>query len=107
MDLTLTNAKRLIAKGAANAQQYGTRASTQTVNEISTGSDSRMAAIDAKLAKLTTFLIEDRAPKAQVCGICSVQGHTTDACPTLFETENVNAIWVRKPAMRKFLLEHV
>ena len=51
-----------------------------------------MAAIEAKLAKLTTFLIEDRAPKAQVCGICSVQGHTTDACPTLFETENVNAI---------------
>ena len=29
VDLTLTNAERLIAKGAANAQQYGTRASTQ------------------------------------------------------------------------------
>ena len=92
VDLTLTNAESLIAKGAANAQQYGTRASTQTVNEISTGSDSRMATIEAKLAKLTTFLIEDRAPKAQACGIYSVQGHTTDACPTLFETENANAI---------------
>ena len=77
------------------------------MNEISTGSDARMAAIEAKLTKLTTFIIEDRTPKARLCGICLVQGHTNDACPTLFETENVNAIRFRQSARRKSQLEHI
>ncbi|XP_017250788.1 uncharacterized protein LOC108221421 [Daucus carota subsp. sativus] len=85
-------AEKLIAKGAANELQYGSRASSGTTQGAQ--SDQRLSNIEQSIEKLNALLLSGKAPKAQVCGICSTQGHFTDACPTLVEPnlEYVNAI---------------
>ena len=89
VDKTPSEAKDLIANMAANSQQFGIRqdiASTRKVNEVQTN-DSQLG---QQLAQLTT-VVQQLAMGQQVrpCGICQVVGHTTDACPTLFEDVNV------------------
>ncbi|XP_063948091.1 uncharacterized protein LOC135152186 [Daucus carota subsp. sativus] len=92
VDLSHDAAEKLIAKGAANELQYGSRASSGTTQGAQ--SDQRLSNIEQSIEKLNALLSSGKAPKAQVCGICSTQGHFTDACPTLVEStlEDVNAI---------------
>ena len=83
VDLSHDAAEKLIAKGAANELQYGNRASSSTTQGAQ--SDQRLSNIEQSIEKLNALLLSAKTPKAQVCGICSTQGHFTDACPTLVE----------------------
>ena len=60
------------------------------VNEIGSSSylENQLSHITAMLNKIVTEGIQ----KAVVCGICCLEGHSTDACPTLQEG-NVNALF--------------
>ena len=61
------------------------------VNEVDT-TQHQLAALTSKLDKLMT-----KGPSVGViCGICSIEGHLTDACPTLQEG-NVNAMFNQQP----------
>ncbi len=95
VDKTPAQGKALIANRAANAQQYeGIRNNPKHVNEVSITSD-----ITSRLDKLTSLVSQVLEPKsqvvAQVCGICTTQGHPTDQCPQLIENggwESVNYV---------------
>jgi len=67
---------------AQNTQQFGTRESPiKRVNEIGSSSsvESQLSYITAILNKIVTRGVQ----KAVICDICSLEGHPTDACPTL------------------------
>jgi len=92
VDKTPEGARNLIANMAANSQQFGARFDppSRQVNEVNVSS------IEQQIANLTTLVRQmatGNVQTAKVCGICSVMGHPTDACPTLQEepTEQVNA----------------
>ncbi|XP_062020908.1 uncharacterized protein LOC133737346 [Rosa rugosa] len=85
VDKTLAQGKTLIANRAANAQQYeAIRTTTRQVKEVTMNTD-----LNARLDKLTSLMSQVLTPKvqgvAQVCGVCSTQGHVTDQCPQLIE----------------------
>ncbi|XP_063938132.1 uncharacterized protein LOC135147976 [Daucus carota subsp. sativus] len=92
VDLSHDAAEKLIAKGAANELQYGSRASSGTTQGAQ--SDQRLSNIEQSIEKLNALLLSAKTPTAQVCGICSTPGHFTDGCPTLVEPtfEDVNAV---------------
>ena len=88
VDKTPIGANDLIANMAANSQQFGTRqdiASTRKVNEVHTN-DSQPGQQLAQLTMVVQQLVMGQ--HVRPCRICLVVGHTTDACPTLFEYMN-------------------
>ena len=76
---------------AQNTQQFGARKSQiKRVNEIGYSSS-----VESLLSHITTMLnkiITRGTQKAVIYGICCLEGHPTDACPTLQEG-NVNALY--------------
>ena len=74
-----------------NTQQFGARESQiKRVNEIGSSSS-----VESQLSHITTMLnkiVTGGVQKAIICGICCLEGHPTDACPTLQEG-NINAIY--------------
>jgi hypothetical protein len=93
VDKTPEAARNLIANMAANSQQFGTRLgfASQHVNEVNTSS------IQQQIANLTSLVRQMAVGNMQTvkaCGICSIQGHPTDMCPTLQKEhiEQVNAV---------------
>ncbi|XP_024178323.1 uncharacterized protein LOC112184289 [Rosa chinensis] len=85
VDKTPAQGKELIANRAGNAQQYeGIWTTTRQVKEVTMNLD-----LSARLDKLTSLMSQVLTPKvqgvAQVCGVCSTQGHMTDQCPQLIE----------------------
>ncbi|XP_048229065.1 uncharacterized protein LOC125369839 [Ricinus communis] len=82
VDKTPEEAKQLISNMAENSQQFGTRAdgATRRVNEASTKN------IENQISNLTTLVCQmavGQLQMAKISGICSVQGHPIDMCPTL------------------------
>ncbi|XP_048227305.1 LOW QUALITY PROTEIN: uncharacterized protein LOC125369336 [Ricinus communis] len=82
VDKTPEEAKQLISNMAENSQQFGTRAdgATRRVNEVSTEN------LENQISDLTALVRQmavGQLRMAKVCGICSLQGHPTDMCPTL------------------------
>ena len=77
---TPQEAKLLISNMAKNSQQFGTRGkrSTKKVNEVS---DLKNQLSD--LTALVRQMAVGQLQTAKACGICSLQGHPTDMCPTL------------------------
>ena len=76
---------------AQNTQQFGTRdTQVKRVNEIGSSSslENQLSHITAMLNKIVTGGVQ----KAIICGICYLEGHSTDTCPTLQEG-NVNALY--------------
>ena len=84
VDKTPTKAMNLIANMAANSQQFGVRIDVPVrgVNEVGVTSS-----LDRQLANLTqvvqTLASSIISMHSKPCGICSIQGHPTDMCPTL------------------------
>ena len=67
---------------AQNTQQFGTRdTQVKRVNEIGSSSslENQLSHITAMLNKIVTGGIQ----KAVICGICCLEGHSTNTCPTL------------------------
>jgi hypothetical protein len=99
MNNTLEGSKRLIINMAENAHQFGTRRdNVRKVNEVNvSATDHRIDALTALVEKMLVGQqpgYQNQAPtQPQVCGICAILGHSTDACPTLQESyADVNAI---------------
>ena len=90
---TPEGARQLISNMAENSQQFGTRADVRTkvVNEVD---HSNIANQISDLTALVRQFVVGQAQSAKVCGICSVAGHPTDACPTLQDdpSEQANAM---------------
>jgi len=76
---------------AQNAQQFGASESQiKRVNEI--GSNS---SVESQISHITTMfnkIITEGVQKAVICAVCCLEGHPTDACPTLQE-RSVNAVY--------------
>jgi len=88
---TPADARNLFNLMAQNTQQFSTRDSqVKRVNEISSSSslENQLSYITAMLNKIVTGGVQ----KAVICGICCLEGHSTDACPTLQEG-NVNTLY--------------
>jgi len=88
---TPADARNLFNLMAQNTQQFGARNSqVKMENEIGSSSalENQLSHITAKLNKIVTRGIQ----KIVICDICCLEGHSTDACPTLQEG-NVNALY--------------
>ena len=89
---TTADARNLFNLMAQNTQQFGARElQVKRVNEIGSSSsvENQLSHITATtLNKIVTGGIQ----KAVICGICCLDGHFTNACPTLQEG-NVNALY--------------
>ena len=90
VELTVTQAKVLISKIAANTQQFGVRHEpTKKVHEVSTSS------IEYRLDNLTSLvekLYVGNQQQVKACGVCNRQGHMSDMCPEIHDTEQVNVV---------------
>ena len=105
VDKTPDQARQLISNMAANSQQFGTRyeaAPVKRVHEVTTPSATNSPLIDQRFDKLESMMRQLAMTQAQlvaaapaappdpiptVCGICSLNTHPTDSCPTLQEEE--------------------
>lgn len=88
---TPAQARELVNIMAQNSQQFGTQDTQfRKVNELSLGPsvETQLSQITAMLNKLVTA----RVQKAVVCGICYLEGHSSDACPTI-RGGNLNAVY--------------
>ncbi|KAK8309116.1 hypothetical protein V6Z12_D02G106300 [Gossypium hirsutum] len=97
VDKTSEQARNLIASMAQNTQQFSLRRS-DLGKRMDEGQSSMM---EAQLANLTTMankLMTGSNSKASLCGICCLEGHTKDMCPTLQEGE-ANAVF---PNQRRY-----
>ncbi|XP_012468822.1 uncharacterized protein LOC105786894 [Gossypium raimondii] len=97
VDKTPEQAQNLIANMAQNTQQFGLRRS-DLGKRMDEGQSSMMEAQLANLMAMVSKLMTGGNAKASLCGICCLEGHTTDMCPTLQEGE-ANAIF---PNQRKY-----
>ncbi|XP_040947966.1 uncharacterized protein [Gossypium hirsutum] len=97
VDKTPEQARYLIANMVQNIQQFGLRRSDlgKRMNE---GQSSMMEAQLANLTAMVSKLITGGNAKASLCGICCLEGHTTDMCPTLQEGK-ANAVF---PNQRRY-----
>jgi len=93
VDKTLEGARQLILNMIANSKQFGTRGdiSNKRVNEVS------ISNLENKVNDLTSLmrsLAYGNVQQVKVCSICSLQGHTTNICPTIQEDyiEQVHAV---------------
>ncbi|XP_048229526.1 uncharacterized protein LOC125370008 [Ricinus communis] len=82
VDKTPKEAKQLISNMAENSQQFGTRAdgAIRRVNKVSTKNLKNQI---SDLTALVCQMVVGQLQMAKVYGICLVQGHPTDMCPTL------------------------
>ncbi|XP_061337760.1 uncharacterized protein LOC133284703 [Gastrolobium bilobum] len=120
---TPNEAKELIAEIAANAQQFGTRASSSAVFQVQTSpmqnpivaaagaSSTDNQRIENRLDELTSMVrqlavTQTVQPYAQQtnnpCGICCDPSHPTDACPSLHDSgsqvdQSVAAVFPENP----------
>ncbi|XP_061359754.1 uncharacterized protein LOC133303794 [Gastrolobium bilobum] len=120
---TPNEAKELIAEIAANAQQFGTRASSSAVFQVQTSpmqnpivaaagaSSTDNQRIENRLDELTSMVrqlavTQTVQPSAQqtnnLCGICCDPSHPTDACPSLHDSgsqvdQSVAAVFPENP----------
>ncbi|XP_061371420.1 uncharacterized protein LOC133314004 [Gastrolobium bilobum] len=120
---TPNEAKELIAEIAANAQQFGTRASSNAVFQVQTSpkqnpivaaagaSSTDNQRIENRLDELTSMVrqlavTQTVQPSAQQtnnpCGICCDPSHPTDACPSLHDNgsqvdQSVAAVFPENP----------
>ncbi|XP_040964434.1 uncharacterized protein [Gossypium hirsutum] len=90
-------ARNLIANMAQNTQQFGLRRS-DLGKRMDEGQSSMMEAQLANLTAMVSKLMTGGTVKASLCGICCLEGHTTDMCPTLQEGE-ANAVF---PNQRRY-----
>ncbi|KAL1077687.1 hypothetical protein V6Z11_D10G112200 [Gossypium hirsutum] len=97
VDKTPEQAKNLIANMAPNTQQFGLRRS-DLGKRMDEGQSSMMEAQLANLTAMVSKLMTGGNAKASLCGICCLEGHTTDMCPTLQEGE-ANAVF---PNQRRY-----
>ncbi|KAK8278583.1 hypothetical protein V6Z12_D09G052900 [Gossypium hirsutum] len=97
VDKTLEQAQNLIANMAQNTQQFGLRRSGLG-KRMDEGQSSMMEAQLANLTAMVSKLMTGGNAKASLCGICCLEGHTTDMCPTLQEGE-ANAVF---PNQRRY-----
>jgi hypothetical protein len=93
VDKTPEGARQLILNMIANSKQFGTRGdiSNKRVNEVS------ISNLENKVNDLTSLmrsLAYGNVQQVKVCSICSLQGHSTDICPTIQEDyiEQVHAV---------------
>lgn len=104
VDKTPEAAKNLIANMVASSQQFGIRLDppSKHVNEVN------ISSLEQQIASLTSLVHQmavGNMQMAKTCGICSVEGHPTDMCPTLQEEpiEQVNmAGGFPRPPQRKY-----
>ena len=93
VDKTPDAAKHLISNMAANSKQFGNRGDylTKRVNEVS---DANLETKVSELTSLVRSLMCGNDNVAKVCGICSMNGHTSDICPQLVDDsiEHANSI---------------
>ena len=85
VDKTPQQARVLISNIAANSQQFNTRTDfpVRKVNEVSTSST-----LEQKISNLTLVVQQLAMGGSQQvlrCKICPMNGHSTDACPSLHE----------------------
>ncbi|KAK8315170.1 hypothetical protein V6Z12_D01G222000 [Gossypium hirsutum] len=83
---TPEQAQNLIANMVQNTQQFGLRRS-DLGKRMDEGQSSMMEAQLANLTAMVSKLMTGGNAKASLCGICCLEGHTTDMCPTLQEGE--------------------
>ncbi|TYI75800.1 hypothetical protein E1A91_D06G032000v1, partial [Gossypium mustelinum] len=97
VDKTPEQARNLIANMAQNTQQFGLRRSDlgKRMDEVQS---SMMEAQLANLTAMVSKLMTGGNAKVSLCGICCLEGHTTDMCPTLQEGE-ANAVF---PNQRRY-----
>ncbi|KAK8284369.1 hypothetical protein V6Z12_D08G155600 [Gossypium hirsutum] len=86
VDKTPEQARNLITNMAQNTQQFGLRWS-DLGKRMDEGQSSMMEAQLANLTAMVSKLMTKGTVKASLCGICCLEGHTTDMCPTLQEGE--------------------
>jgi recombinational DNA repair protein RecR len=84
VDKTPEAVRQLISNMAANSKQFGTRRdfSNKQVNEVS------ISNLENKVNDLTSLvrsLACGNVQQVKVCSICSLQGHTSNMCPTMQE----------------------
>ncbi|RDY07516.1 hypothetical protein CR513_08367, partial [Mucuna pruriens] len=96
MDKTPVAARHLISNMASNTQQFGIRGPnpSRPVNEIGAASNQRLENQLTELTSLVRQLAVSQhhpAMETTVCGICTSVEHPTNLCPTLQETESVQA----------------
>jgi len=82
VDKTPVAARQMISNMTANSKQFGTRGdfTNKRVNEVS------ISNLENKVNDLTSlvhFLACGNVQQVKVYRICSLQGHTTDMCPTM------------------------
>ncbi|VFQ62679.1 unnamed protein product [Cuscuta campestris] len=87
---TPEQARELFNLIAQSTQQFGTRETlVKKVNEIGNSSiDNKLTELTNAISQLTTV----GGVKGKPCGVCCLEGHPTDACPTLQNPE-VNAVF--------------
>ena len=88
---TPADARNLFNLMAQNTKYFGARESQiKRVNVIGSNSsvESQLSHITVMLNKIITGGVQ----KAVICGICCLEGHPTDACPTL-QDGNGNAVY--------------
>ncbi|KAI3748436.1 hypothetical protein L6452_11499 [Arctium lappa] len=87
---TPTEARNLIDTMAENSKQFGVR------SDVGRGaSEVHVKSLETKITDLTNLvkqLAMGNVSQVKACGFCSSVAHPTDACPTLHEEEQVNAI---------------
>ena len=86
VDKTPEAVRNLIANMAANSQQFGTRLDplSKHVNEVN------IFSLEQQIASLTSLvhqIVVGNIQTAKACGICSVVGHPTDMCASLFKIQ--------------------
>ncbi|TYG65196.1 hypothetical protein ES288_D06G166900v1 [Gossypium darwinii] len=86
VEKTPEQARNLIANMAQNTQQFGLRRS-DLGKRMDEGQSSMMEAQLANLTAMVSKFMTGGNAKASLCGICCLEGHTTDMCPTLQEGE--------------------
>ncbi|XP_012487845.1 uncharacterized protein LOC105801055 [Gossypium raimondii] len=91
VDKTLEQARNLIANMTQNTQQFGLRR-FDLGKRMDECQSSMMEAQLANLTAMVSKLMTGGNAKASLCGICCLEGHTTDMCPTLQEGE-ANAVF--------------
>jgi len=82
--LTPEAACQLFSNMAANSKQFGTRGDSPS-KRVSEVSISNLENKVNDLTSLVRSLACGNVQQVKVCSICSLQGHTSDMCPTMQE----------------------
>ena len=97
VDKTPEQARILISNMAENKQQFGTRRDGSGRHLVE-GLTSSMETQIANLTDMISKLVNVGVQKPRLCGICCLEGHTTEVCPQLREGD-VNAFF---PNQRRY-----